>query len=188
MTMAMVAVTTMHDLGGAEVAKEALADCGIPVEVRRLGADVYFGSPTATAFEVRVPADRVADAHAALAALEAELEQAVLAAAGVPPSSEDERGSAALPPPERRPRKLAWAVALGLVGPVPGCGLLYARAFGLGWTMAAASAVLFAAAVVAGNPDWLALVLGAKIADVLLAPIFAARFNRKLGDHHAADA
>jgi hypothetical protein len=186
--MSMVAVTTLHDAAGADVAKEALTDCGIPVEVRRLGADPYFGSATAAAFELRVPADRVTEAETALAALEHQLAEVLLAAAGVPPSSEDERGSTALPPPELRPRKVAWAIALGLVGPVPGCGLLYARAFRLGWAMLGGSVVLFAAAVVAGNPDWLGLVLGAKIADVLLAPIFAARFNRKLGENNAADA
>lgn len=184
----MVAVTTLRDAAGADVAKEALADRGIPVEVRRLGADPYFGSPTAFAFEVRVPADRLADAEAALAALEAESEALVLAAAGVPPASEDERGSAALPPPELRPRKVAWAVALALLLPVPGCGLVYARAFALGWTLIGASLALSAAAAVANNPDWLGLVLGAKILDLLLAPILVVRFNHELGDKHAASA
>ena len=54
--MTMVAVTTLRDAAGADVAKEALADHGITVEIKRMGANAYFGSATAEEFEVRVPA------------------------------------------------------------------------------------------------------------------------------------
>lgn len=186
--MDMVAVTTLRDGAGAEVAKEMLAERGITVEIRRLGVNAYFGSPTAEEFEVRVPAHRVAEAQAVLDQMAEELERAALAEAGVAPESDDERGSAELPPPELRPRKPSWAIALGLVGPVPGCGVLYARAFALGWTMVGLSITLFVGALVGGNPDLLALVIALKAADVLIAPFAAARFNRKLKEQHAAVA
>jgi hypothetical protein len=178
--MSMVAVTTLRDAAGADVAKEALADHGLAVEVKRLGANAYFGSATGEEFEVRVPADRVAEAHKILDALAEELEQQVLAEAGIAPDDEASRGSAELPPPEKRPRKVAWAVALGLVGPLPGCGLLYARAARLGWTFVGMTIALFVGGVVAGNGDALALIALLKALDIVMAPFFAARFNKKL--------
>ena len=186
--MKMVAVTTLRDAAGAEVAKELLADHGIAVEIRRMGSNAYFGSPTSEEFEVRVPADAVDAAERLLDGMSEELERAALAEAGVPPRDDEAPGGDELPPPERRPRKVAWAIALGLVGPVPGCGLLYARAFALGWTMAGLSLALFVAALSGGNADLLAIVGGLKAADVLIAPFAAARFNRKLKERHAAVA
>jgi hypothetical protein len=181
----MVAVTTLRDAAGADVTREALAEHGIPVEVRRVGSDPYFGSGTSEAFEVRVPADRVADAHELLEGLEEDLARAALQEAGVPPSELDDAGDTELPPPELRPRKASWALALALVGPWPGVGLLYARAFALGWTMAGMTLMFLAAAVAVGNPDWMAALVVLKAADVVLAPFLAARFNRQLikGSH-----
>jgi hypothetical protein len=184
--MKMVAVTTVRDTAGAQVAEEMLRDRGIPVEIKRLGYNAYFGAPTSEEFEVRVPADRAVEAHALLDGMAEENERAALAEAGVPPSDEDERGSAELPPPELRPRKVSWAIALGLVGPVPGCGLLYARAFPLGWTFVGMSLLLFPVAIVAGNPDLLLGVALLKAVDIVLAPFFAARFNRNLKERDAA--
>ncbi len=180
-----VAVTTMRDAAGADVAKELLGEHGIEAEIRRLGMNAYFGAPTAEEFEVRVPADRVDEAHEVLRAMAEELERAAVAEANVPPGA-DEPSSTELPPPELRPRKVAWALALGLVGPVPGCGLLYARAFALGWTMLSASLALFFFAVAGARADVLGVLLGAKALDIVLAPVFAARFNRKLKEHHGA--
>jgi hypothetical protein len=82
---------------------------------------------------------------------------------------------------------VSWAVALGLIGPVPGCGLLYARAFALGWTMLGLSLALFVGAI-AVNPDLFPILIGLKVADVVIAPFAAARFNRKLERNHAAVA
>ena len=127
-----------------------------------------------------MPEERADEAHRLLEGVTEELERAALAEAGIAPGADDAPGGDDLPPPERRERKVAWAVALGLVGPLPGCGLLYARASRLGWTFAGASLALFAAAVVGGNREALGLVVVLKGADVLLAPFFAARFNRRL--------
>ncbi|MGZ3438697.1 MAG: putative signal transducing protein, partial [Polyangia bacterium] len=173
--MKMVAVTTVRDGGAAEVAKEALADHGIRVEVRRMGSNVYFSALTAEEFEVRVPEDRVDEAHDVLAALEEDLEAAVIALAGVPPENEEERGNSDLPPPEERPRKISWAIALGLVGPIPGCGVLYARAFKLGWTMVGMSAATFVAALGSGQPALFGILLGLKGLDIFYSPILAAQ-------------
>ena len=181
--MKMVAVTTLRDSAGAEVAREMLAERGIPVEIRRMGYNPYFGAPTAVEYEVRVPEDAVAAAEELFDGMAEELERAALAEAGVPPGEDDARGGDELPPPELRPRKVAWAIALGLVGPVPGCGLLYARAFALGWTMVGLSLALFGAVVV-GNADLFGVLLALKAADLVLAPIAAARFNRSLERSH----
>jgi hypothetical protein len=181
-------VTTLRDAAGAEVAKEMLAERGITVEIRRMGYNAYFGSPTGEEFEVRVPEDAVDEAHGVLEAMSEELERAALAEAGVPPGEGDAGGGDDLPPPELRPRKVSWAVALGLVGPIPGCGLLYGRAFPLGWTFVGLSLGVIATALVVPNDHALAILATLKGLDILLAPFAAARFNRKLKEHHAAVA
>jgi hypothetical protein len=182
----LVVVATMQDSAAADVAREAIADAGIPVEVRRLGGDAYFGSMTASTYELRVPDERLADAQRLLEALEVDMEQAALAAAGVPPTEEDERGAAALPSLERRPRKLAWAIALALVGPLPGTGVLYARSFALGWTMMGLTLGSFVMAFTLHGHDPLLVMLALKGIDLVLAPILAARFNRTLEEQDAA--
>src|SRR2546430_10408748 len=114
--MTMVAVTTLREAGGAEVAKEALADRGIPVEIKRLtNFSLYFGAPAPEEFEVRVPPEHLDEALEVLEALREEMELKVLAEAGVAPTDQSDE----LPPPERRPRKLAWSVAIALIAPVP---------------------------------------------------------------------
>jgi hypothetical protein len=80
--MKRVAVTTVRDEGAAQVAKETLAELGIEVELRRQAINPYFGAATADVFEVRVPEDRLVEAEHALARLEKEVEEALIAAAG----------------------------------------------------------------------------------------------------------
>ena len=106
--MKMVAVTTLRDPAGAEVAKEMLAERGIAVEIRRMGYNPYFGSPTSEEFEVRVPEHAVDEAHAVIESMAEELERAALAEAGVPPGEDDARGGDDLAPPELQPRKVSW--------------------------------------------------------------------------------
>ena len=182
----MVVLTNLQDAAAADVAREAISDASISVAVRRLGGDVYLGSGTAHSYELRVDEERLDDARRVLEALEADMEQAAILAAGVPPSDEDERGDASLPALEDRPRKISWAVALALVGPLPGTGVLYARAFALGWTMVGMSLAAVIACFVFASPDPFALALVLKLLDLILAPICAARFNRKLEGQHAA--
>jgi hypothetical protein len=183
----MVAVTTLQDAAAAEVAREAIADAAIAVAVRRLGGDVYLGSGTTHSYELRVDEERLDDARRVLAALEADMEQAAIAAAGVPPSDDEERGNAELPAPEQRPRKLSWAVALALVGPLPGTGVLYARSFALGWTMIGLTLGSFVMAFGFGGYNPFLHLAALKCADIVLAPILSARFNRKLEEQrHAA--
>jgi hypothetical protein len=185
----MVAVTTVREPGGAEVARESLAEHEIPVEIRRMtNFQLYFGAPTAEEFEVRVPEDRVDEAREILDALSEELQQRVLAEAGVPPGEGDTPGGDELPPPELRPRKPAWGVAIALIAPIPGCGLLYARAFRLGYLLLGVSIGLWLFGAWAGNPDWLLYSFMLKPVDAVLAPFAAARFNRKLKENHAAVA
>ena len=178
--MKMVAVTTLRDAAGAEVAREMLAERGIDVEIKRLGMQRLLrladgrgvrgararGVASPRRERCSTPCTRSSSAPA-------------LAEAGVPPDDDDARGGDDLPPPELRARKVSWAVALGLVGPIPGCGVLYARAFALGWTMVGLSLALFVGAV-AVNPDLFPLLIALKAADVVVAPFAAARFNRKL--------
>ena len=72
---------------------------------------------------MRVPEESLVEAQRFSRPWHEELERAALAEAGVPPDDDDVRGGDDLPPPELRPRKVSWAVALGLVGPIPGCGV-----------------------------------------------------------------
>jgi hypothetical protein len=178
--MTMVAVTTLRQAGGAEVAREALADHGIPVEIKRLSNfSLYFGAPAPEEFEVRVPPEHVAEAHQVLQSLSRELEEQVLAEAGVAADEESDE----LPPPERRPRKPSWAVAIALIAPIPGCGLLYARAFRLGYLFLGLSVALFVGGMATNNEAALIAALLLKPLDALVAPCFAANFNRKLEAH-----
>jgi hypothetical protein len=181
----MVAVTTLRDAGGAEVAREELAGRGIPVEIKRLSNfQLYFGAPSSEEWEVRVPADRVDEAQGVLDALASELAERVVAEAGVPPGVDDDR-STELPPPELRPRKLSWAIAIGLIAPLPGLGLLYARAFRLGYLMIGLALAFWVGGAATGQPEALVMGVLLKPLDALLAPFFAARFNRKLKEQHA---
>src|SRR5204862_8094065 len=125
-----------------------LADRGIPVEIKRLSTfSLYFGAPAPDELEFRVPLEHLKEALEVLEALRQEMELNVLAEAGVAPGDESDE----LPPPERRPRKLAWAVAISLIAPIPGCGLLYARAFRLGYLMFGLCAAFFVAGMATGN-------------------------------------
>jgi hypothetical protein len=182
--MKTVVVATFHESAGADVARELVADAGIRAELRRVGGDVYLGSMTAAAYELRVPEHDVGVAREILATLEADLEQAAIAAAGVGPASDDERGDASLPAPEERPRKLSWAIAFGLVSPVPGFGVMYARQIALGWIVVGMSLASLLAAF--NGTDARALLLVLKAVDLVLAPVFAVRFNKKLKETHAA--
>jgi hypothetical protein len=178
----MTAVTTLRDPGSAEVLREALAERDIPVEVRRTtNFQLYFGAP-GEEFELRVPAEHLDDARKLIEALSEELQKSVLAEAGVAPGENDAAyADDELPPPERRPRKPAWAVGISLISPIPGCGLLYARAFRLGYlVMGLTGACVVGAAVLSDPEPLLGVVLLLKPLDAILAPIFAARFNRKL--------
>jgi hypothetical protein len=82
MSVKFVAVSTVRDEGAAEVAREALHDADIAVELRRVGANPYFGQMSAVEYEVRVPEDRVAEAHDVLARVELEAEEAAVRESG----------------------------------------------------------------------------------------------------------
>ena len=177
--MTMVAVTTLREAGGAEVAKEALADRGIPVEIRRFtNFGLYFGAPAGEEFEVRVPEAHLDEARALLDALSEELVKSVLAEAGVPPGEEEEPDE--LPALEKQPRKLSWAIAIALSAPLPGCCLLYGRAFRLGYLFVGLFVALTIGGMASGDSKVLMLAFLLKPIDAVLGPIFAARFNRKL--------
>jgi hypothetical protein len=107
--MKLVAVTKVHDPGAAEVARDELESRGMVVELKRLGNDPYFGS-VGIEIEVRVPADRVAEAEAILARLAVEAEEAALSQSAESPPVEEAaaRDRPARPP---MPRALVAGVA-----------------------------------------------------------------------------
>jgi hypothetical protein len=191
----MVAVATLRDEGAADVARELLEERGIEVELREVAPNRYFGAPTAVEIEVRVPTDRIADARAALAALEGELEAAAVAEAGVE-RADDEHPGEALPAAEERPKKISWAIALALIFPVPflPVGMIYARAPKL-LPLAIVAASLGLLAVGNLTRDWglidlgMGLVfVGVRVIDAIVSPIFVARWNRRLAKKGTADA
>jgi hypothetical protein len=188
-----VAVTTVHDAAAAEVAKEALFERGIDVEVRRVFGSPYLGSATPVLYEVRVAEEAVEAARAELERLAEDLEQAVLAQSDAPPSaeaSEDERGPADLRGPEERPRKISWALVLSALFPVPGAGCFYARANPPGFVLLGIFLGVIGMAVFGDvHYEYSAVILAVtKLADLLLAPFMVVRFNRKLKEKHAAYA
>lgn len=177
--MKWVAVTTVRDEGAAQVARDSLDSRGIPVELKRMMPNAYLGSATPAEIEVRVPEDRADDAHQVLEGLEAELEQAMLAEAGVPPE-EGEPTGAKLPPPEERPKKISWAIALALVFPVPcmPAGMMYARApLPLSMTILGLSGALM---LIGKGEAAVFAIFGSRALDLILAPVFAVRENRRL--------
>ncbi len=124
--MKFVAVSTVRDEGAAEVAKEALADAGIPVELRRVGANPYFGQMTATDWEVRVPEERTGEAHDVLLRVELEAEEAAVRESGAGQLAPETKAPSATEPasePEAESPAAAFAwravwvgVALAVVG------------------------------------------------------------------------
>ena len=127
----MIAITTVRDPGAAEVARQALADAGIPVEVRRLGMNPYFATITGLEFEVRVPAERLAEAEQVLAFLSEAAAEALVGQAALPLDPEAERRieamREALPP--RQPKSRSLGALFSLL--VPMLGPIYAGAPGL---------------------------------------------------------
>ena len=99
-----VVLTTVPDVGAAQVAREALAEAGIEVELRRRGIDAYFGSLTPGDYEVRVAQNHHDAARSVLDQLAAEAaEAATRESMDVP--------EVILPPeqvPNLRPRFTAW--------------------------------------------------------------------------------
>jgi hypothetical protein len=127
----VIAITTVRDPGAAEVARQALADAGIPVEVRRLGMNPYFATLTGMELEVRVPAERLAEAEQVLAYLSEEAAEALLGQAALPLDPEAERRIEAMreASPPAAPKSRALGAILGLLTPV--LGPIYAGSPGL---------------------------------------------------------
>lgn len=99
--MRMVAVSTVPDEGAAQVARETLADLGIPVELKPTGYNPYLGGQGQSQIEIRVPEDRLEEARGALERLEAETEAALTAQAtadGPKPHEAPARGGRRLTP------------------------------------------------------------------------------------------
>jgi len=107
--MNFIAVETVADEGAAEVAREALTACDIPVELRRHGSN-QFGARMS--IEVRVPIEHVKDAENILSRLGEEAAEAAVREAA---RAEDEEEERAPEPPSRAER--AWVMFMfGTVG------------------------------------------------------------------------
>jgi hypothetical protein len=174
----MITISKVRDRAAAEVAKEALSSINIPVEIRLMGQNPYFGNASAEEWEVRVPDEHEEAALDELDRLAEEMEQAVYAEAGVPPP-EDEADD--LKASSDRPKKVSWALAISLLLPFPGGGCMYARANGPGLTILGVWLGLTLATIIGVQVPWgMQLWLGCNLVDLLLAPFFVARFNRRL--------
>jgi hypothetical protein len=161
--MARVALVTVPDEGAAWTVRDALSADGITVEIERAGLDhPYTANALAKPMRVFVAAEDLERARAALAALEAEIagsedELHAAALAAATPKAED------APPTERSVPKLSWAIALGLLLPIP-VVCFYGRA----WRTGALFAGLYLAGLVCafvGHPGVM-LTPASKIADL----------------------
>ncbi len=185
-----VAITTVHDWGAAQVAREKLADAGIPVELKSLGMNPYFGAVTAQEIEVRVPPEHAPQAELELERLQAQVEASLIAESGAPLDDDEEadddearaaRRSTALPTSERRPLKVSWAIVLALLPVIPfPAGCFYARATRLGWGLLGCYVGGFALMFL--RPEFALLTVGAKLADLVLAPFMVLAYNARLED------
>ena len=118
-----IAIATLRDRGAADAAADALTESEIPVEVRVLGTNPYFGTVTGVEIEVRVPGARIVEAEAVLARLAEESSEALRSEQ---PWRDDEQAAAdalrEAPPPKREPsRALAFVYSLF----IPVLGPLY---------------------------------------------------------------
>jgi hypothetical protein len=185
----MICVGKVRDRAAAEVAREALSAIQIPVEIKLMGTNPYFGSASAEEFEIRVPEDQEEAALAELDRLAVELEQAVYAEAGVPHDQAALEEDDELHADRERPKKVSWALVISLLLPFPGAGCMYARANGVGLTILGLWLGLIVASIAGVKWDYgMELWFGAKLIDLALAPFCVWRFNRNLGHGAATDA
>jgi hypothetical protein len=133
--MARVALVTVPDEGAAWMVRDALGDAGIEAEIERARADhPYMASALAHPMRIFVAKGDLERARGVLAALESELanheeELSAEALAAGQITTESPADPARLD--ERALPRLSWALALGLLLPVPGV-CFYARAPRLG--------------------------------------------------------
>jgi hypothetical protein len=127
----MIAITTVRDPGAAEVARQVLAEAGIPVDVRRVGINPYFGTLTGLDIEVRVPAERLAEAEQVLLHLSEAAGEALAGQAALPLDPEAERQIAAVreATPPAHPKSRMLGILFGVF--VPMLGPFYAGSPGL---------------------------------------------------------
>jgi hypothetical protein len=149
--MGRAALVTVPDEGAAWMVHDALTEAGIHAEVERAGADhPYAANALARPMRVFVQEEQLGEARRVLAALEHELagsdeELAAEALGAVPQQPEPSTD-----PREPRLPRLSWAVALGLLLPIP-VVCFYARA----WRTGALFAGLYLAGLacaLAGHP------------------------------------
>lgn len=133
--MARAALVTVPDEGAAWMVRDALNEAGITVQIERALADhPYMASALARPMRIWVQAEDLERARQLLAALEAELanhqdELSAEAVAAGRPSGEAPADPSRLD--ERPLPRLSWALALGLLLPLPAV-CFYARAPRLG--------------------------------------------------------
>jgi hypothetical protein len=115
--MGRTALVTVPDEGAAWTVRDALAAEGVTCEVERVGLEnPYMASALARQMRIFVPDDQLAEARRLLAALEGEVANqdddltAQALAAGE---------AADAPTPSKPAPKLSWALALGLLFPIP---------------------------------------------------------------------
>jgi hypothetical protein len=162
--MARAPLVTVPDEGAAWMVRDALTAEGIGVEVERAGPDhPYAANALANPMRLFVATEDLDRARALLAALEAEMAgsedelQAQAMAAG------HRNPDLAAAPGERSVPRLSWAIALGLLLPIP-VVCFYGRAFRTG----ALFAGLYLAGLACfflGHPG-VALTPAAKLADL----------------------
>lgn len=185
----MIAVTTTLDEETAEMLAAVLDGQGIPIAICRLGINPYLGAATPASFEVRVPAERLADAKAALERFAAgssaspahddEADAASHASAEAATDPEPLASEGATPTEERTPR-LWMLTPLAIVAVLP-VGCLYARWRRLGTLLLSMGLTALAVFFATRNPTALLLAGGAKALDLVLAPLLLTIENRRRG-------
>jgi hypothetical protein len=161
--MARAPLVTVPDEGAAWMVRDALSADGIEVQVERAGPDhPYTANALAKPMRLFVAEQDLERARGLLAALEAEIAGSddELHAEALAAGSKDELAAA---PAERALPRLSWAIALGVLLPIP-VVCFYARA----WRTGALFAGLYLAGLAClflGHPG-LMLTPASKVADL----------------------
>lgn len=177
--MGRTALVTVPDEGAAWTVRDALAAGGVTCEVERVGLEnPYMASALARQMRIFVPDDQLAEARRLLAALEGEVanQDEDLTAQALAAGRLAVESAAAPAPPKPAP-KLSWALALGLLFPIPyvcfyagikWLGLIFLVMFLVGGAFAVPE--LEDLGLRAALEDWSAtrVLAGAKVADLLL--------------------
>jgi hypothetical protein len=186
--MPKIAIATVLDEGAAELLVSSLDLKGIAATIQRVPHNPYLGAPTSVSLEVRVDAERVAEARTALEMIAAdtpgtvEWDEPGADAVPAPPAATDEDEEVDEPGPGvRRPRLWIGAALPFVIPVVPVVGLFYAGRARAGWLLLSIGVTAVVLATFTRDLNAVMLLALVKAIDVVATPLLVALANRRAG-------